>query len=417
MQKLFNYSFFLFLDKGLAFLLPLLILFLTDDRSLYASVEAAIAVSILLVPLLDLGLKYYVSYCYRQEGNKCLDRFDRLLIILSLVSITISIPLLIFSKLFFIVFLGILKSVHINLYQYCQIRGRLTDNLIPPVRLNVVSTALSVFLLIAAYHSEANGNVLLFSLFIVPPFLFLINNFRSLSPAALFTFYPVNDDDDDDGDDENDVDNDNDVKNFLSKCIRFSGPAIVNTLIVVGFANVLKLVIFAKFGEEDLVEYAFAFRLALLIQVFHMVISGYTFKFFLMSSDFVKMLKIFLMFALSLIAITLFLAIFIDIVSGIVSYDLLKFDLLTAVVFAYTLFWCLASFFEFVYIRIDKTELMLVNSCVFLGSYCLFYFIFGIVNPLSAAVGLLVSAVCMFISNVALIFVNRSLIFGGLSDS
>lgn len=389
LKKLFNYSFFLLLDKGLAFALPLSILLITNNSTLYANLEAALALSVIFIPLLDFGVKYYVGYCYRQEGEKCFNRFNNLLITLTLISLIVAIPLFLLSEIFFIFLLAILRSVHINLYQYSQIKGRLTEQLISPILINVTASLCSLIITLMIYSTGGSDKYILLSFFIISPALFLFLNIKHFQLGSLFKF-----------------DYHHAVK-FITKCLMFSAPAIFNTLLVVGFASLTKIYVLEKFGELEMVQYSFVFRLAMIIQMCHMAVSGYTCKFFLLSNDLRKMTSYYLTYMVALCFVTLGVMVSVYVLSDLVSYELLRFDLLLVMAFAYTLFWCFSSFFDFVYVRINKTKLMLVNSFVFFFTYILYYSFFGIMSPVSAAIGLFISSVFMFMSNLVLLWFYR----------
>lgn len=393
MKKLLNYSFFLFLDKGLAFVLPLSILFITNNKTIYANLEAVLALSVVLIPFLDFGIKYYVGYCFKQEGDKCFNRFNRLLIVLSLLSLVVAIPLFFLSELFFIFVLAVLRSIHINLFQYGQIKGRLTDKLISPILINVAASCCALLMTIGIYYVGGNDKYIVLSFFIFAPVLFIILNIKHFQLNSFFKFDYHN------------------TTQFITKCLIFSAPAIFNTLLVVGFANLTKIYVLENFGESEMVQYSFVFRLAMVIQMCHMAVSGYTCKFFLLSNDLRKMTSYYLIYMAALFLVTLCITVAVYILSDLVSYELLRFDLLLMMAFAYTLFWCFSSFFDFIYVRINQTKLMLVNSFVFFFTYILYYSIFGIMSPLSAAVGLFISSVFMFTSNLILLWFNRKKIF------
>ena len=389
MKKLFSYSFFLFLDKGVAFVLPLSILFITNNHAVYANLEAALALSVILIPFLDLGVKCYVGYCFKKEGEECFNRFNQLLISLSLISLLIAIPLFYLSELFFVCVLAILRSVHINLYQYGQLKGRLTDRLISPIAINIIASLCSLLITAIIFYIGGSEKYIVLSFFIVPPCLFVLLNIKNLQLKIIVNTDFIK------------------IKKFITKCIVFSAPAILNTLLVVGFANLTKIYVLENFGESEMVQYSFVFRLAMVIQMCHLVVSGYTCKFFLVSNDLKKMGKYYLIYISALLFVTLCILSSVYIFSDFINYKLLNFDLLLVMVFAYTLFWCFSSFFDFIYVRIDQTKLMLVNSFVFFVSYLIYYSIFGIGNPLSAAIGLFISSMFMFMSNLTLLWFNR----------
>ena len=391
MKKLLSYSFFLFLDKGLSFVLPILLLYITSP-SVYAKLEAALAMSILLIPLLDLGTNYYVGFIYKRDGEACFRHFNRLLLSISLFSIAVAIPLFFLSDFFFIIVLAILRSVHINLYQYGQTKGRLTEKLISPILANITASTCAVVLTLISVFFDVWDNYILLSYFIFPPLLFIFLNSRAVELPSMQKLREINY---------------KPTLIFIKKSLTFAAPAILNTLLVTGFANLTKIYVLQNFGESDMVRYSFVFRLAMIIQLCHMAVSGYTFKFFLLSINLKRMASLYLIYMSALFLITLSILCAVYFVNNIVDYELLYIDPLFIVAFAYTLFWCYSAFFDFLYIRINKTKLMLVNSGVFFLSAICFYFIYGVMTPLDAAIGLFISSITMFISNILLCFLNR----------
>ena len=359
---------------------------------MYAKLEAALAMSILLIPLLDLGTNYYVGFIYKRDGDACFRHFNRLLLSISLFSIAVAIPLFLLSDFFFIIVLAILRSVHINLYQYGQTKGRLTEKLISPILANIIASTCAVVLTLISVFFDVWDNYILLSYFIFPPLLFVFLNSRAVELPSMQKLRGIN------------------YKPtfiFIKKSLTFAAPAILNTLLVTGFANLTKIYVLQSFGESDMVRYSFVFRLAMIIQLCHMAVSGYTFKFFLLSINLKRMSSLYLIYMSALFFITFLILCVVYFINNIVDYELLYIDPLFIVAFAYTLFWCYSAFFDFLYIRINKTKLMLVNSGVFFLSAICFYFIYGVMSPLDAAIGLFISSIAMFISNILLCFLNR----------
>ncbi len=391
MKKFLSYSFFLFLDKGLSFLLPILLLYITSP-AVYAKLEAALAMSILLIPLLDLGTNYYVGFIYKRDGEACFRHFNRLLLSISLFSIAVAIPLFFLSDFFFIIVLAILRTVHINLYQYGQTKGRLTEKLVSPILANITASTCAVVLTIVSVYFDVWDNYILLSYFIFPPLLFIFLNSRAVELPSLLKLRKTNY---------------RPVLTFIKRSLTFAAPAILNTLLVTGFANLTKIYVLQNFGESDMVRYSFVFRLAMIIQIFHAIISGYTAKFFLISNNGHKIIRLYVLYAFVLFVIAFFIIATVYFANSLVSYELLYVDSLFIIAFAYTLFWCYSGFFDFLYIRINKTKLMLINSGVFFVSAICFYFVYGVMTPLDAAIGLFISSIAMFISNILLCFLNR----------
>ena len=388
MKKLFNYSFFLFLDKGLAFILPLSILYLTKDEGLYVNLEAALAFSIILIPLLDMGIKYYVGYMYTRKGNDCFEQFDLLSLQVIIVNLIIAVPLYFYSDFLFIYVMAILRTLHINLFQYVQIKGRLTEKLIPPLIISIFASVTSIFLAIGLFYLGVSNNTVLLAYFILPPCIFLLYHLSQYKPDSS-TLLKVNFSDP-----------------FYYSMLKFSIPVIMNSLLVVGFANLTKIYVLNSFGQTEMVKYSFDFRVAMGIQLIHMAVVGYLTKFFLISHDFTKMIKIYFYYIGSLVGCAIFTLLIIHFFGALIDPKLLVVDSLILIIFGYVILWCFSAFFDVLYMRMNKTSLVLINSTVFFSSYVLFYFFHGIASSVDAALGLLFSAGMMLASNIFLIFYN-----------
>ena len=69
LQNIYSYSVLNFLDKGLIFITPLLILKFFDDKVLYNTIEYIYSISAILVIFLDLGLKNYTFFYLKKSKN------------------------------------------------------------------------------------------------------------------------------------------------------------------------------------------------------------------------------------------------------------------------------------------------------------------------------------------------------------
>ena len=59
-----------YFDKAVIFLLPILVLQLFKDQTVYLSIEYIYSVTIVIIPFLDLGLVGYFFYIYRNKEDK-----------------------------------------------------------------------------------------------------------------------------------------------------------------------------------------------------------------------------------------------------------------------------------------------------------------------------------------------------------
>lgn len=70
-QNLYYYTFLNYLDKGLNFLIPLIILkIIPRNSTLYSDIEYLISISLIISSFLDIGLRSYLFYGFRNAINK-----------------------------------------------------------------------------------------------------------------------------------------------------------------------------------------------------------------------------------------------------------------------------------------------------------------------------------------------------------
>jgi hypothetical protein len=362
---------------------------MTGNEGLYANLEAILAFSIVLVPLLDFGIKSYVGYRFNRSGADCFARFDALSLQVVLINLALAIPLYFINELMFIYVMAIFRAIHINLYQYILIKGLLCESRIKPMIVSIFSSTSSVCIALSLSYSGVSDNMMLFCYFILPPCVFLGYHLIQYKPVKGERLGPSI------------------IDPFNFSMIKFSLPVIMNSLLVVGFANLTKIYILNKFGQADMIKYSFDFRIAMGIHLVHSAISVYLIKFFLVSVNSKRMIKIYCLYMTVLLVGVAIALVFVYYLGPYLDPKLLILDLLLCVIFGYTILWCFSAFLDVLYVRMNKTSLVLVNSCVFFTSFILFYFFVGISTPLFAAIGLLISAAMMWLSSLVLVFSNH----------
>jgi hypothetical protein len=377
-------------DKALAFVGPLLILYLTDSNSIYSSLESVLAISVILIPIIDLGVKDYVGYVYTKERDSCFERFDLLSLRLIVSSLAIAIAFYIVGNPFLMVAMALLRSAHINLYYYLQMKGRLTEKIVGPLRYSIIVTCTSALLTIFGFYAGLSDAHVLLVYFLTPSLLFLCYHvFQSqLFNPKLFS-----------------IDWNNPTYLVM---IRFSVPIILNSFLVIGFSNLTKLYVLNQFGEEEMVRYSFDFRIAMVVQIIHMVIVTYLTKFLLISDDFTRIVKVYALYAILLVSIASLGLLVIFFWGRHIDPDRLVFDTLMCAIFGYTVFWCLSAFFDIFYTRLNKTVFILINSCAFFLSYILYYLFIGVESATESGLALFLSSLMMLLSNLMMIFINRN---------
>ena len=59
-----------YFDKAIIFLLPLFVLYFFEDKEVYVSIEYIYSITLVAIPLIDLGLSGYFFYAYRESDDK-----------------------------------------------------------------------------------------------------------------------------------------------------------------------------------------------------------------------------------------------------------------------------------------------------------------------------------------------------------
>src|SRR4051812_47305171 len=92
-KDLVRYFFLTYLDRGLSFALPLSILFIVNDKSLYTLIEVAFSYAAILLVLIELGISNYLFWGYKKADDKLLfierakSSFGGMLLFYSLITI------------------------------------------------------------------------------------------------------------------------------------------------------------------------------------------------------------------------------------------------------------------------------------------------------------------------------------------
>ena len=332
-RKIADFFFLTYLDKGLSFALPLGILFIIKDKSLYSYIEVIFSYASIVMVLLEFGLSNFLFYGYKHAAQpdefirrsqsyfKCLLTVYFILIVILLASGGLGKN----DDLLMISLIGI-RSLFMLFTNFYSGVFRLQDHPSAIYKYTVLVNLFSFGIICLSFIADLPFK--LFSFFLPPlllvaalSFRFLFFEIRSFNFSGFFPF----------------------VKQALS----FSWPIILNVLAMAFIGNYAKIYAFANMPPAEMVQMSYILRMGLLIQLTHSAFSSYFSKTLFMNKSNVLDVVIFkkYSFVLFLSAVLLLLVI---LASNFVFRELINvpLNLPTAFFMLYIITWCYIGYLE-----------------------------------------------------------------------
>lgn len=341
-KELGIYSLLNILDKGLIFLIPLIILFLFKDKELYNKIEYIYAIASVVVIFLDFGIKNYIFYNFKESRSKAdLLKKNRVFInfLLYFYSI-ITLLLIVANELFFsnldlylyvFIFARSLYSVLIAFYSYYF---RLIDK---PSKVYIYSLTVSLFtivLVLILYFF--NSIISLYDLFIFQMLLVMLAMFvfRKLLYAFNFEIFFT----------------------YIKEALSYSYPIIINLILVTIINQFGKVYAYNFMSADDMTALALIQRFTMLIVLIHASLSGYFSKKLFIETSINTHLKILGLYSFILVSISLsvFFMGYVNNVYNFIVYTI-NLNLLSLLIIS-TLLWCFTAYSELYFNRSNKNK-------------------------------------------------------------
>ena len=361
-----------YFDKVVSFALPLSILFIIKDKSLYTLVEVAFSYATILMVLIELGLSNYLFWGYKESENKDLfieksQVFFRGSIlfycILSALLLsylyTINHELLI---LFSVVAIRALFNYFVNFYSNIY---RLKDIPSRIYLITVIVNLSSFFLLLMAYQFGMQYSILYF--FLPSMILVLGVSIKFLFQIRLFVFH--------------------EFLSFLKRALKFSWPIILNILTMSFINNYAKIYAYGHLPESEMVQISYIMRIGLIIQLSHAAYSSYFSKSLFMDKKQDFNFRIFKQYSL-IILFSVFLVVVAIQATNLLfdSYIQIPFALSTILFLLYIVLWCFTGYLELYFGVLNANRLILYYSIFSSVVYIILLKIYGDVNLLTLSI-------------------------------
>lgn len=378
-------------DKVLGMFSPLILLLL-GRVDLYGSIELLIAFSLIVIPFADLGVRTYLGYSFKRFGLVEFKSLDLLLAsaagTLAFVWVSFSVA----SDMSFIPALCIFRVLHVIYFQYYQYRGRLWGKVLTPIYLNLICNMVSVFVfLVFFFMFPGLSDTFLLALLVVTPAVLFIGRIVSLRLRELELVPKLS------------LKDTQDVVRSARVSLLFAWPTILNAFLVLGMANYTKIFVEQRFNLDVMASYSFDFRLSMLVVLVHSITAAYFNKFLILTTEAKKILALYLLYAFLLVLLSSLVFMLARVFGAFISFDLLVYSESRVLIFVYTLFWCMAAFWEVIFIRMGRPKYIVLGSLTFCASLCVQLFGLVITSPADVAMALALSSFLNLVTNISCI--------------
>ncbi|UOB19418.1 hypothetical protein [Abyssalbus ytuae] len=357
--SLLKYILLSYFDKTIIFLIPLLVLYLFNNKSLYVSVEYIYSFVLVIVPFLDFGLSGYFFYYYREHKNKkaailaVFNLFTLLYITLFLFGIMIIlIHYLWFSFEKYILYI-VFRCLFLVLFMFLSSYHRLMNK--PKKALFITITSNIISLIVIFYLYIFNLEISVFPVF-VGQILFCCYFFLVLVRKILKTKTFKK----------------NLLKSVFFGSVLFAWPTIIQVFLMMYIANYGKIKAINHLNLEEATLLSLTQRYSMLIQLTHTSIVAFLMKDLYLENmkkiNLKRFFKYFLFLLLSVVGVVILICL--NWYHKEILISRLRVFQVSILMIGYTILWCIYSFLEIFYSRenknIIKLYLAIVNAIVFI---------------------------------------------------
>ena len=264
--SLYKFTILNFIEKFLAYLSPLLVIQLLNDRVLYNEIELIYSISLIFNVIFDFGIRGYFTYSLRKIKDKkkyakqILQLFNLLFLLISilfLISIISIYTLNNFSKLT-IYILIYFRFAYLFITYFYKVYFRMISN---PFFIFFFTITINIMVFIIIIYGvlikDSNIDLLMFFLPII--------GFSILYLLYLFVYIKVEF-------------NIYKLKKFIINSGKFYWPIILASIISLFLGNFIKIFSYYELSSYDMTKSSFFLRILMIIQLTHASFAGYYLK-------------------------------------------------------------------------------------------------------------------------------------------
>jgi len=355
-----------YLDRAISFVVPLSVLLILKNKSLYAEIEVILSYATIISVVVDLGFSNYLFYGYREAPDK--DEFIRktriffagstfvYFILTCIVSMFLGLT---GNDQFLLVTFVAIRTLFVFFLSFYSNIYRLIDT---PWKAYIANTILNIsaFLLVMGSHLFNLGNEL--PLFFLPCAVLIVGvSIKFLVRLQQFVV--------------------REYWEYLSRALLFSWPIILNVLAMSFINNYAKIYAYGNLTEQEMIRISYTLRLCLIIFLSHTAFTSYFSKFIYMDTNRRFNNSIFRQYTIVLFLSVLMVAIATGISNSLFSDEVyVPFDLTTSLFLLYTILWCYMGYLELYFGVMNANRKVLAYSLTSSALYILLLRFYGRVD-------------------------------------
>lgn len=343
-KKLLWFTVLSYIDKGLAFILPLLVLYLFKDKDTYNDLEYAYSIANVAVYFFSVA-SIYSFYGYKEASDKLI--YIKYYLSISCVSIIFTSIITIFLAVLrpelgrevgLIVYLLISARIVLLLFiNFFSSYYRLVDKP-SDIMLFTIAISISVVVLLGVFYVFSWDLLCSFAIpeILIPIFVSVYFLYKGVfAPYAFFVEY-------------------------YKKSIAYAWPLLINCFLGLGVTNFGKIYAFNYMTSDDMYVFSYTMRISMVIGMAHTSILAFYSKQIYTNYFSVSILLKYALFLLSSSVLSFLIIISLN---GYLPQKL-PIDLTMLVIFIYNIIFFAGSFCEAFYGRANENQRILVISFI-----------------------------------------------------
>ena len=390
-KQLIGFTLFNFVDKGLGFGLPLLVLFLFEDQGIYNQIEYIMSFALILVPFIDGGFRNYLFFGYKEadadreifviESEAVFNRLFLNYLILSIL-LFIGFRFLGSAEQQIVIGLACVRVLFVLLTTYKSILYRFKDQPSKVFYWTLSANVIGMATLALVYMYE---NRLQSVDFFMGQCLVLVFFVLVVFRKPLFANFKIS-------------------KAFIIKSLNYAWPLMLNAMIVALINNFGKIYAYHELQEIEMFELTFLLRIGMIIQLAHISSAAFFSKrLYLATTIEENRGAILAYFAVLGTGVIISLTAYAVLVSGFIDFVPLSIHINHITLLIYYLVWCVSAYFE-LYLNKHNKNIYIPFISVFSILLYSLTFVLVPINLFSIQLAMMVSAIGGLLMVASIIF-------------
>ncbi|MCX6827212.1 MAG: hypothetical protein NTV06_08135 [candidate division Zixibacteria bacterium] len=343
------YTAFNYFDKILTFGVPLIVLYIFEDKATYNEIEYIYSIAAIAGVLIELGVKNYFLYAYKEASDRdrlvtnVRDIFFLQFALYAGLGTIIIVPMLWMKVQWTIAYFFILaRTLFMYFLSFFAIYYRLIDK---PSRIFISSICVNagtILLLLVAHRWFEKIDLLYFfagQMLLVAGVVFYFV-FRRVKINLL------------------------DMTKFIRRSLFYAWPIVLNIFLFMFINNYGKVYARNFLSADEMFQISFVQRLALIIQLAHSSAAAYLSKHIFIDVNDGVNTKIFSLYSIAMFVSTGLVFAALWGINILKLKETVNIDLVTILIVIYTIAWCYTAYFELYVNKMNKNKFILAFSLV-----------------------------------------------------